>query len=169
MLPDYEITRADSPDSVRKHGVVAFVNSKFKFNFIPCYLPIDLIVNLLDFEIYVINMYRAPSYSPEPNASIMSFLALFCTNKEVVLQGDLNLHSLRWCDDVVVPHSANRLDVDFYNTFISVSLEHIVRESTIFPSGNILDIFLTTDNERVGSCEVLAPLPGCSHVPVIVS
>ena len=123
MLPDYEITRADSPDSVRKHGVVAFVNSKFKFNFIPCYLPIDLIVNLLDFEIYVINMYRAPSYSRELNESIMKFLTLFCNDKEVVLQGVLNLPDLRWCDDVVVPPSANRLDVDFCDTLISVGLE----------------------------------------------
>ena len=77
--------------------------------------------------------------------------------------------SFRRCDDVVVPPFANRLDVDFYNTFISVGLEQVDKDSTIFPSGNILDIFLTTDNERVGSCEVLAPLPGCSHVPVIVS
>ena len=63
----------------------------------------------------MINMYRAPSYSPELNESIMKFLALFCNDKEVVLQVDLNLLSLRWCDDVVVRPSANRLDVDFYN------------------------------------------------------
>ena len=85
------------------------------------------------------------------------------------MQGDLNLPDLRWCDDVVVPPSANRLDVDFYNTFISVGLVQVVRDSTIFPSGNILDLFLSTDSERVGSCEVLAPLPGCCHVPVVVS
>ena len=44
MLPNYEIARADSPDSVMKHGVVVYVNSKFKFNLIPCYLPNVVIV-----------------------------------------------------------------------------------------------------------------------------
>ena len=63
MLHNYEIARADSPDSVRKHGVVVYVNSKFKFNLIPCYLPNVVIVYLVEFEIYVIIMYRAPSYS----------------------------------------------------------------------------------------------------------
>ena len=114
-------------------------------------------------------MYRAPSYKRELNESIMNFLTLFCNDKEVALQGDLNLPDLRWCDDVVAPLSANRLDVDFYDTFISVGLEQVVTDSTIFPSGNILDLFLSTDSERVGSCAVLAPLPGCDHVPVVVS
>ena len=41
-------------------------------------------------------------------------------------------------------------------------------DNTIFPSGNLLDLFLSNNCERVGSCEVLAPLPGRSYVPVIV-
>ena len=77
MLHNYEIARADSPDSVRKHGVVVYVNSTFRFNLIQCHLPNVVIVYLVEFEIYVINMYRAPSYSPELNESIMNFLALF--------------------------------------------------------------------------------------------
>ena len=71
MLPIYEIARGDSPDSVRNHGLVVHVNSKF--NLTPCYLPNYVIVNLLEFEFCVINMYQAPSYSHELNNSIMNF------------------------------------------------------------------------------------------------
>ena len=169
VLPNYEIARADSPDSVRKHGVVVYVNSKVKFNLIPCNLPNVVVIYLFDFEIYVVNMYRAPSYSSDLNESLMNFLIDFCNDKEVVLQGDLNLPDLHWNDDVVAPPSTGRLDLDFYHTFISVGLEQVVTDSTIFPSGNIIDLFLSTHSERVGSCEVLAPLPGCYHVPIIVS
>ena len=42
-------------------------------------------------------------------------------------------------------------------------------ESTIYSSGNILDVFVSTDSDRVGSCETFTPLPACSHVPIAIS
>ena len=43
----------------------------------------------------------------------------------------------------------------------------MVKAGTIFPSGNILDIILCSHRFRIGSCEVLAPLPHCSHCPIV--
>ena len=109
-----------------------------------------MIIYSLDFEVYVINMYRAPPYCTDLNQSLISFLIEFCNDKEVVLHGDLNLPSLHWNDDVVAPPSTNRLDLDFYRTFISVGLEQVVTDSTIFPSENTIDLFLSTHSKRVG-------------------
>ena len=39
-------------------------------------------------------MYRAPSDSSHLNESLMNFLVEFCNDKQVALQGDLNLLSL---------------------------------------------------------------------------
>ena len=47
MLPNDENAQADSPDSVRKHGMVVYVNSKLKFNLIPSYLPNVVIVYMV--------------------------------------------------------------------------------------------------------------------------
>ena len=48
----------------------------------------------------------------------MNFLIEFCNDKEVVIHGDLKKPSLHWIDVVVALPSTNRLDLDFYLTFI---------------------------------------------------
>ena len=65
-------------------------------------------------------------------------------------------------DDVLSVYVAP-LDLEFSYFFISLGLVQIVKEATHYPSGNIIDLFLCTDIERIGSCDVLSPLPGCSH------
>ena len=42
-------------------------------------------------------------------------------------------------------------------------LHYVVQESTNFPSGNIIDLCLVTNENRVGTCDVLHPFPNCSH------
>ena len=39
----------------------------------------------------------------------------------------------------------------------------MVSESTNFLSGNTIDLCLVSDEDRIGSCEVLPPFPSCSH------
>ena len=77
MLQNYEVA-TDSPDSLRKHGVVAYVNSEVKFNSFPCSLPNVVVNYLFDFEIHVVDMYMAPSYSSDLNESLMNFLIDIC-------------------------------------------------------------------------------------------
>ena len=38
---------------------------------------------------------------------------------------------------------------------------------TFYPSGNMLDLVFTSDPDRLSFLEVLEPLPGCSHCPVL--
>ena len=161
--------RADSPDSVRKHGVVVYVKKNISFDVVSCPVPNAVVIYLFAFNVYVISIYRPPSYSSEQDTAIIDFLYDFCTNKEIVLQGDLNLPDLKWSSEIVAAPNTPMPDVAFYETFILLGLQQIVNESTIYPSGNILDLFLSTASERVGSCETFAPLPSCSHVPVVVS
>ena len=61
------------------------------------------------------------------------------------------------------------LDRKFYDAFTAAGLTQLVQESTKFPSGNILDLFLLTHEERFGDCTVMDPIhPGCGHCPVIM-
>ena len=61
------------------------------------------------------------------------------------------------------------LDRYYNDVFVSLGFTQIVKVATNFPSGNILDLFFTTNHERVGHYEVLPPLPCCSHGVVLVS
>ena len=42
----------------------------------------------------------------------------------------------------------------------------MINEPTNFPSCTTIDLCLVTDEERVGQCEVLPPLPQCTHGPI---
>ena len=66
------VARADSPNSSGKHSVVVFVN-KLKFYVIDYSMPNAVIVFLVDFCVYIINIYRPPSYSLDNNGSLMFF------------------------------------------------------------------------------------------------
>ena len=52
--------------------------------------------------------------------------------------------------------------------FIEMGLTQMVKEATNYPSGNILDLIMLTHAERLGSYQVLASLPACSHCPITV-
>ena len=53
-------------------------------------------VKLLSYALYIIIVYRPPSYTVEDNCILQSFLDNFCPGREVVILGDFNLPSLRW-------------------------------------------------------------------------
>ena len=167
-IPNYNIVRSDNPGSARKHGVALYVHVSLKFLVVEQLLNV-LTVYLIDYDVYIIVVYRPPSYSEGDNMLLINYLLGFCCNKEVVLVGDFNLPTLCWNLNDVFSEYISPLDLQFYNTFIQLGLVQIVTSSTNFPSGNILDLFLTTDSERIGSCSVLAPLPRCCHAPVLCS
>ena len=165
----YEIVRLDNPGPVRKHGVAIYVKSDLKFEVISCSLINLLILYFEMFDIYVVIVYRPPSYDDVQNNLLLKFICDFCVDKEVIMQGDFNLPSLNWELHDIFSQYVAPLDNSFYESFINAGLTQVVRESTHFPSGNILDLFFTSNSERVGSYIVLPPLPGCSHSPVICS
>ena len=97
------------------------------------------------------------------NEGITDFISSFCIDKEVIVTGDFNLPSIEWC--VIPPTATSSSDCKFLDTFTSLGLTQWVKEPTYPRSGNILDLILTSEPDRIGAARVLAPLPGCDHSP----
>ena len=55
----------------------------------------------------------------------------------------------------------------FLDCFLQCGLTQWVKFGTFFPSGNILDLIFSTDEDRIGEVYSVPPLPGCHHCPVI--
>ena len=120
---------------------------------------------MLDVCVYIVNVYRSPSYSPDDNDALMVFLDVFCTGKE----GDFILPGIPLNGVDMSSPSMSHIEKDFYDLFTLMGLSQIVDCGTYFPSGNTLDLLLTSFPERCGFCKTLPPLPSCAHTPVLVS
>ena len=67
-----------------------------------------------------------------------------------------------WIEQI---RSTDRL---FRYAFTLAGLTQWVTEGTFLQSNSMLDLFLTTEIDRVSKVEVLAPLPNCLHCLVSV-
>ena len=126
-------------------------------------LPNVLSFRLTSFNVHVAVVYRPPSNSTTANNVLASFVNEYCSGKEVVILGDLNLPNIDWSGTSTL--NAPPLEAVFINVFRSLGLTQWVSEATFPRSGNILDLVLTSEQDQVGSINVLAPLPGCDHCP----
>jgi hypothetical protein len=163
---NYNLIRGDTSSNVRKHGALLYIHKDIKFLNFDTPLPNVVAVQLVEFGLYVVACYRPPSYTCVSNSNLLSFLSEFCFGKEVVILGDFNLPSLRWSDNLIGYISP--VDLEFLNCFSFLGLHQWVEEATI-GSGNILDLVLTSESDRVSAVSVLPPLPRCAHYPVIIS
>ena len=166
-VPGYDIVRSDSPSDRRKHGVAVYIRRGIRYEVVPGTVSNVVTVKLLDFDIYIITLYRAPSYSHEENTQLISFLSNFCGTREVVLQGDFNLPSLRWEREDPMSVYTTPLDRWFFDCFSSLGLMQMIHRPTFFPAGSVIDLVLCSHPERIGSTEVLAPWPHCGHGQVL--
>ena len=73
-----------------------FIKRSWKFIHIQCHVNNITDIYLCNFSLYVLTVYHPPSNSSDNNSSLLHFISEFCTNKEVILQGDFNLPSLKW-------------------------------------------------------------------------
>ena len=163
-IPGYSLIRHDTDGLVQKHGVCAYVDSSILVDSVTQPAPNVLTFRLVSFNVYVAVVYRPPSSNAVFNNLLSSFLSEFCLDKEVILVGDFNLPAINWTD---VGMDVPPLESMFVDTFSSLGLTQWVAEATFPRSGNILDLVLTSEQDRIGSIEVLAPLPGFDHCPVI--
>ena len=161
----YSVVRKDVLGSVRKHGVCVYVRSGIAYEVVECACPNVVVVRLLPSQLYVVIVYRPLSYTDQENHHLQSFLCQFCLEKEVVILGDFNLPSVDWCA-VDVGRGVSSVDLSFLEVFLGLGLRQWVKEATFPSSGNILDLVLTTEDDRVGEVLVGAPLPGCDHCTV---
>ena len=115
-IENYRIFRKDDPSNVKKHGVAVYVKDNIKCVEVPCTLKNIIIIKLVDEDIYVITVYRPPSYTEADNTLMANFILEFCSNREVILHGDFNLPSLRWdledpAGGYILPHERTFLEM----------------------------------------------------------
>ena len=164
----FSFTRGDTLGEVRKHGAGLYVANGISAVALQLELGNVAGVHLLNYDLYVICVYRPPSYDTEQNLILLEFLGEFVTGKEVIILGDFNLPSLDWTLDDVLDRYVTPTDEMFYSGFMEAGLVQWVREGTFFPSGNVLDLVLTTEDDRVIDVSYDPPLPRCHHAPVII-
>ena len=163
-IPGFVLFRNDSGSSP-KHGVCMYVKESFQIDRVDLSHNNCLSLRLAKLDVYVYIVYRPPSNSPEQNQALTDFLLNNCGDKEVIIMGDFNLPSIAW-DAQVKDASHSGVDVKFLDTFNMLGLTQWVNESTFPRSGNILDLALTSEEDRVGQVQVHPPPPGCDHCSV---
>ena len=168
-IPGFSLCRGDVAGTVRKHGAALYIRSSLSHMQITVQLPNIAVVHLLDFDLFIVSVYRPPSFLPAENSALIDFITNFVAGKEVIITGDFNLPSLKWSQGPANAAYISPNDRQFYDCFIDNGLTQWVKFGTFFPSGNILDLVLTTDEDRIGEVQDLPPLPGCHHCPVAFS
>ena len=166
-LDGFQVVRRDGAGDARKHGVCLYISNSVKYISVdvPCHNLVA--VHLFDFDIYVVVAYRPPSYTEMENAELVSFLQNFCLGRETILMGDFNLPSLKWSEGDILDRYIPPVHRQFLECFTMLGMTQWVREGTFTLSGNILDLVLTSDQDRIGSVCVLSSLPNCFHCPVV--
>lgn len=167
-IPGYEIVRSDVKGRVPKHGVCAYVHRDLLVDQVTTPAENVLCFRLLKFNVYVVIVYRPPSYSDDQNDKLLSSLDTLFRDREVIIMGDFNLPSVSWNSDTGSPaNSGSSTDKKFLELFRLSGLIQWVTQPTYPRSGNTLDLLLTTEHDRVGDVCVEPPLPGCDHCPFL--
>ena len=165
----YDFFRCDVVGQIRKHGVGLYVKRGLDVVRVEVEVPNVLVVHAQKWNIYILVVYRPPSYSDVLNECLSRFIVSFCLDKNIIMLGDFNLPSLRWdvTGELVSGYISPR-DRSFFEAFQEAGLTQIVHEQTLITSGNTLDLILVSNTEMIGDLHIAAPLPRCYHCPVLV-
>ena len=163
----FELFRGDVIGTIRKHGTAIYVKKDLKPVPFNVGIPNLAVVFLPTLVLYIISIYRPPSYNEEQNLQLRLFLLEFCLDKEVVILGDFNLPSLKWSCPNPISGYVSPVDMSCFDTFSLLGLDQLVSEATFALSSNIIDLVLVSEKESVVHVFLLPPLPGCHHSPVI--
>ena len=168
-VPGFKFYRGDVHGSVRKHGAGLYVADTLSCVQVEVDLPNVVVCRVLEYNRYIISLYRPPSYTDMENDRLLNFLSDFCSGRDVLLLGDFNLPTLKWSEMEPASGYVSPLDASFYEFFCLSGLHQCVTQPTFYPSGNILDLVFSSDVDTIESVEVGAPLSGCHHCPVLFS
>ena len=167
-VPGYSIFRGDVYGRIKKHGTLLFILDNLNPISVEVSLPNLAAAYLSRLDLYVISVYRPPSYSDQDNDLLRSFLLEFCTGRNIILMGDFNLPSLQWGDDVPIAGYVTPLDSSFYEVFSLIGVTQWVQEPTFVPSDNILDLIFTSECDFGINVFSVPPLPWCHHIPMML-
>ena len=165
----YEFFRGDVIGTVRKHGAGMYVSKDINVIQIEVPVPNVVAVKVIELELLIVTVYRPPSYSEGENMALLNFLESLYGGIEVVLMGDFNLPSLTWPLEAANRNSIQVLDRMFRDCFVGLGLTQRVEFATFQRSDNILDLVLTSDDDRVVDIFADALFPRCDHYPIIFS
>lgn len=139
---------------MRKHlNPTLCKNLAYPTNTIPIFFP--------SLKLHILAIYRPPSITPEQDSTLLEFISSFALGKEIIILGDFNLPSIDWADESGA--SISTVDDRYLNLFTTLGLHQHITEATFIPSGNIIDLLLTSDPDRVMDVYILPPFPHCSH------
>ncbi len=124
--------------------------------------PNTLTLFLPDYLLYVMTVYRPPSYTHADNCALINYILDLCAGKEFLLVGDFNLPSIAWNDNVV-DLNISGTDALFLDLFNIIGLSQWVMEPTFISSGNILDLVLTSEDDRILDIKTYPPFHHCGH------
>lgn len=167
-IPGYQLLRNDVTGTVCKHGVCAYIHKDILVDQVTTPMKNVLCFRLSKFNVYVVIVYRPPSYNDVQNDELISVLDELSRDREVIIMGDFNLPSITWTTLTCYPlNHVSSTARDFLELFRSRGLIQWVTLPTYPRSGNTLDLLLTTESDRIGDVSVEPPLPACDHCPVI--
>ena len=166
-LPGFSLYRGDTNSSIKKHGAGLYIAERLKQLQVETQLPNVAVVHLVELDVFVISTYRPPSYSQQENDTLMQFVREFSVGKDVVIMGDLNLPTIKWPMEISHSASISRTDRAFLDCFIECGLSQWVNFGTFLSSDNVLDLVLTSNEDRVCDVYSLPVLPKCQHYPVV--
>ena len=132
-IPGFRFHRGDVVGEVRKHGAGLYVYHALRHIKVDVSISNVVVVHLLDYDIYVMSIYRPPSYSTEANHVLMAFLRSFSVGKELVILGDFNLPSLKWSAATVFDSYVSPNDRLFHDCFVDCGLVQWVEFGAFFP------------------------------------
>ena len=136
----FHILRGDCSQSVRKHGCCLYVAKSLSF------VQVDVgFINVAgvlrsDLDVYVLAVYRPPSYSAAQEENLLSFLDDFCIERKVIILGEKIFPSLDWSSENVAGEYVPSRELLFFYRFSLLGLCQWVREGTFMDSNNILDL-----------------------------
>ena len=70
----------------------------------------------------MVTLNRPPLYSSEQKNTLIDFLNNFCSDEEVLAQGDFNLPSLKWNQPNLQSFYMSPLVLRFYDFFTTIGL-----------------------------------------------
>ena len=167
IFDNFSIVRTDTRGQFAKHGVCFYIRRDLAYESIDVSCPNVNCVRLVKFNIFFLIIYRPPSNSLDSNLELAGFISNFCSDKEVVIVGDVNLPLICWSMDYPLSNGVDGVSRMFMEVFAVVGLTQWVKEATFVPSGNILDLIFTTSDDRVAAIDILPPFPRCGHSPVL--
>ena len=60
---NYDLTRADSPSNLRKHGIAMYIKNDLKYEILQVDVPNVVVINFISYGLNVMTVYRPPYYT----------------------------------------------------------------------------------------------------------